>query len=314
MKRSILSLFIILCTLYHSSAQVFYSTSNAAAQRPAKTLDLSAIQVIYQASSLPDSSAIDRVAKDTMILQIGQNRISKYFADTRMRDSIMRARMAQMQSQVAAGGGVTVQSFGSMRTGSASSSGQTVIYKNGQTGIITVTDRIMMDSYCYTEPANEIVWQILPDTDTVITYLCQKATTTFRGRDYEAWFASDIPINEGPWKFHGLPGLILRVRDTQHHYLFECIGLEHSQAPIEYADLDYLKTNRKDYARIARRYHEDPMSAMDNLRAAAAPSMPTGGNTQTIRVVRSADGTTLDENEMRNRLRNRAYNPIELDY
>lgn len=34
------------------------------------------------------------------------------------------------------------------------------------------------------------------------------ATTQFRGLTYTAWFALDIPINEGPWKFHGLPGLI----------------------------------------------------------------------------------------------------------
>ena len=54
-------------------------------------------------------------------------------------------------------------------------------------------------------------WEITEDTMTVLNYLCHKATTSFRGRDYVAWFTLDIPVNEGPWKLYGLPGLILKV-------------------------------------------------------------------------------------------------------
>ena len=68
-------------------------------------------------------------------------------------------------------------------------------------------------------------WQISTDTATVLGYLCTKATTTFRGRDYVAWFTQEIPINEGPWKLHGLPGLILKAEDTAGLFRFEAIGL-----------------------------------------------------------------------------------------
>jgi len=42
-------------------------------------------------------------------------------------------------------------------------------------------------------------------------YNVTKAKVEFRGRKYEAWFSEEIPINAGPWKFFGLPGLILEV-------------------------------------------------------------------------------------------------------
>lgn len=68
-------------------------------------------------------------------------------------------------------------------------------------------------------------WQISTDTTSVLGYLCTKATTTFRGRDYVAWFTQEIPINEGPWKLHGLPGLILKAEDTAGLFRFEAIGI-----------------------------------------------------------------------------------------
>jgi len=309
MKRFITSLFIILSASCYTFAQITYM-SNRTPQRAAKIIDASVMQAVYKASSIRDSLATDRVAIDTMILQIGNNRISKYFPDTRVRDSIMRATFErQMAAAQTSGGGVTIRAVGTIGSGGQVSSGdQTIVFKNWPAGNITVTDRVVMDSYSYTESSNEMLWQILPDTETILSYSCQKAVTTFRGRDYEAWFTPDIPINEGPWKFCGLPGLILKVSDTRQHYVFECIGLEQREASIEYADMDYLKTNRKDLAKIKRKYFEDPMAAMENMTAAA----PGGANVRII--ARTPDGTTMDVNQMRANMSNRAYNPIELDY
>lgn len=52
-------------------------------------------------------------------------------------------------------------------------------------------------------------------------YLCQKATTTFRGRNYEAWYSSELAINSGPWKFNGLPGLILELKDENGFFIWK---------------------------------------------------------------------------------------------
>lgn len=69
-------------------------------------------------------------------------------------------------------------------------------------------------------------WSIEGDTCRILDYLCQKATTEFRGRTYEAYFTMDIPINEGPWKLYGLPGLILEAKTTDGLFRFCAMGIE----------------------------------------------------------------------------------------
>ena len=64
-------------------------------------------------------------------------------------------------------------------------------------------------------------WTLTSDTQTVLGHKCQKATCHWRGRDYEAWFTSAIPLKSGPWKFGGLPGLIMKIYDTKHLYTWE---------------------------------------------------------------------------------------------
>lgn len=71
-------------------------------------------------------------------------------------------------------------------------------------------------------------WELTEDTDTIFNYTCYEAITHFRGRTYHAWFTLDIPISEGPWKFFGLPGLILRVEDEESLFSFTAIGLENT--------------------------------------------------------------------------------------
>ena len=48
------------------------------------------------------------------------------------------------------------------------------------------------------EQINPQDWEFTSDTLTVLGYVCQKTTTYFRGRNYEAWFSPEISIKEGP--------------------------------------------------------------------------------------------------------------------
>ena len=69
---------------------------------------------------------------------------------------------------------------------------------------IDVVDDVMQ-TYKYTEPMPAFDWKYTEDKKNIGDYECQKATCKFGGRSYEVWFAPEIPISDGPWKFHGLP-------------------------------------------------------------------------------------------------------------
>jgi len=64
------------------------------------------------------------------------------------------------------------------------------------------------------EENNKIDWKIMDEFKDISGFKCQKATGFFRGREYTAWFTLHIPVPFGPWKLHGLPGLILEAYDT----------------------------------------------------------------------------------------------------
>lgn len=66
-------------------------------------------------------------------------------------------------------------------------------------------------------------WNLENESKKVKDLTLQKATTTFGGRNWTAWFAKEIPFQEGPYVFHGLPGLIIELYDDKKNYKFELV-------------------------------------------------------------------------------------------
>lgn len=100
------------------------------------------------------------------------------------------------------------------------------IYKDISKQSITYVDIIEPKKYSYTEPVSIFNWQINSATRTISGYKCQQANTFFRGRYYTAWFTRQIPIPDGPYKFCGLPGLIVQIQDKTGGYSFELTNLK----------------------------------------------------------------------------------------
>ena len=112
----------------------------------------------------------------------------------------------------------------------------------------------------YTEEIPVQEWELQEDTLTVCGYLCQKATCRFRGNNFVAWFTPDIPVSNGPWKFGGLPGLILKVFDNEMYYVFECIQIESHEKKYPIIMLNekrYQKTERTKLRKLEKDLHED---------------------------------------------------------
>lgn len=61
-------------------------------------------------------------------------------------------------------------------------------------------------------------WQLLDSTQVINNLRCKLAKTTFRQHDWLVWYTTEIPISNGPWKLHGLPGLILQAEGKNKLY------------------------------------------------------------------------------------------------
>ena len=142
----------------------------------------------------------------------------------------------------------------------------TYVYKNYPTGQMTITDRISLQDYCYVDSLHTQTWTMGDSTREVLGYTCQQATADFRGRRWTAWFATDIPVSDGPWKLGGLPGLILEAYDEGQQHVFTAVGLERvKDEPIIFNQKDghnrrFEPTNRLDFLRMERRFLMDSNS------------------------------------------------------
>ena len=124
------------------------------------------------------------------------------------------------------------------------------IYKNyptaGSMFFIAYGDHIF---YKLEQPM-KMIWELDNQQDSVILgFNCQKAYTTYGGRNYTAWYAPQIPVNEGPYKFNGLPGLILKICDTKNEHCFTLTSLKHVKyfQPIFISKMDYVDITPKEY-------------------------------------------------------------------
>ncbi len=147
-----------------------------------------------------------------------------------------------------------------------------LIYKTTAPRRVYCYDNIGLQHYRYEEPADAFTWTITPTTATVAGYICQRATTTFGGRQWEAWFTREVPVSDGPYKFYGLPGLIVKVGDTRQHYIFELLKLARPTAGrlITLPKKTPIGTDRAAFRRAHADYDADPMGHLDPARNGGA--------------------------------------------
>lgn len=119
--------------------------------------------------------------------------------------------------------------------------------------------------YQYNEAIPQLQWELLEGDSTIAGYPCRKARTRLFGRDYIAWYASDVELPYGPYKFGGLPGLIFKVQDTQDNFVFTLTGLQtvKGYAPIYMYDRSaVIKSSRKAVRQMYKNYCADPLKAL----------------------------------------------------
>ena len=166
-------------------------------------------------------------------------------------------------------------------------------YRDMSRGELTFTTTQPTDFY-YKEKIADPAWTIAEgDTTTLCGYLCQKATTTYAGRTWTVWFAEDIPVNAGPWKLGGLPGLIMDAYDADSLFRFTCVGMEQATvAPWHPDTKGKTKCTSAEYQKQWRLFDADPTNYI--LRLHGLPPVTSD------QVTRYENGVKVESNAPRN--------------
>lgn len=110
----------------------------------------------------------------------------------------------------------------------------------------------------YLLPIEEILnWKITSEQKMIGKYKSQKAETTYGGRNWIAWFTTELPFSDGPYIFSGLPGLIVSIQDSNSEYSFNLIEVKKGGNIFD-ARKKTVKIDWKQYETLAKSYFNDP--------------------------------------------------------
>lgn len=174
----------------------------------------------------------------------------------------------------------------------------------------------MIDSQLYSYETEDLInWKLSNETQKYQNLNLQKATANFGGRKWTAWFTNDFPFPEGPYKFKGLPGLIILLEDEKKNYKFSFIKNENLKETydtsnileVRYGDKP-IPVTEKMFNKKRMEYFNDPFQDLRaGLQNGTISSVELYGNTYT-RPEELQPMIKEEQNELR-----KNNNPIELD-
>ena len=172
------------------------------------------------------------------------------------------------------------------------------------------------NGYYSFKTTDKINWTVSDETKKVENYTLQKAATTFGGRNWTAWFCKDIPINEGPFKLRGLPGLIFELSDAKKNFIYHLIK---SQKLSEvYATEDFLESNfgnkaipinEKQKRKLIMEFYNDPFAFERNNISKSNNNLRININGKEIHNVEELNTQTKSMQEVIRKYNN----PVEID-
>ncbi|MEG0518734.1 MAG: GLPGLI family protein [Bacteroidales bacterium] len=220
----------------------------------------------YAYSYAQDTLHLDTRKEDRMLLLIGKAASKFYSYTTAMADSAQKADFAKNLSHD------QILANRSKYSGGVSE----LIYKNNES-LFTI-DKLVKDYFRVDEPLPDFGWVVADDdTINILGYPSRKATCRFRGRSYIAWFTTAIAISNGPWKFSGLPGLIMKIQDTANHYNWEIVGIKNvTDSAIALENRQYIQTTREKFSKMTKRFKEDPFAYMESVGIKVTVTGPSG--------------------------------------
>lgn len=265
-----------------------------------------ATRFVYQVSMMPDSTDLKSVKSEIAHLDIGSGKSIFYGENRVKRDSIIN-RMRQTKD------------FDRSKIESVRSILNYTIEKNLTNQTLVYNDRVGRDQYSYPETP-VFNWKILPETAKIGDYKTQKAETNYGGRIWYAWFTTEIPIQDGPYKFSGLPGLIVKAQDKEGEYSFDLMQTK------KIPEIQTLQTRgqivsitKEKFKGLQKKFQTDPLTYINQNRSSGGGNFGGSGGNRDGGGNRgrfgSGGGNNSDQQEMQKKMvseiRNNN-NPLEL--
>ena len=262
------------------------------------------LNVVYEFNYIRDLENKDVPYKTNMVLSLGTNS-SRYCTEKLFNENDKNAIEARKKEQErtdnAPSGSMLVVTGGPvLMVGKYGAIINEEVHKHFDQKKLIIDTELGLRTYHVESGLPEISWSVSSETKKIGNYDCQKAVASYGGRTYEAWFTTQIPYRDGPWKLHGLPGLILEAKDTANEISFtfkEVSKNEDSRETTQsflYSPYS-INTNIKDLNKAKKAFETDP----EGMMSAQAPNARL--------MIKNIDNINV-----KTVLKIRKYNPMEL--
>lgn len=281
-------------------------------QANAQQADVALATVRYELVHVNDTNDRDNPRKEEMVVHLGRHASMYLSHSLSVRQKEIEEKLKAANIQLPNGAGVV----GGTAFSAVSIPGVTNenLFAFPHENKLVLSDRIGPTVYTIDLSYPDIDWQIAEEVKEIGGYQAQKATGSFGGRDYTAWFTTELPFPYGPWKLHGLPGLILEAADSKNEVVFSFLEFtKDTGAPIALPE-NATKARLRDFTKAKEAFQANPGAAFSG-------SAPAGAGHERIAITVNQDGVrkTVTGDEARELMENnreerkrKNNNPLEL--
>lgn len=252
---------------------------------------------LYEYKSIPDSLHRDNIESELMALDVSE-KFSKFYSYNNYKyDSISKSNIDKEISD----SNLKIKK----------SKNSYIIIKDYPDFTISLISRIGQTKY-NVKDERTLKWNILSENDVLGNFKIQKAETKFAGRKWMAWFTTEIPIQESPYKFRGLPGLILKISDNTNSHSFVLVGIQKLNNINSKTDnfvFDFgtnQNISQEKYKQILDEFRKDPNKAIRQTLSDMSEINDNG------KMVNKNDYLREREKRIKEEMK-KSNNPLELD-
>lgn len=124
-----------------------------------------------------------------------------------------------------------------------------------------ITASLPVGTYNYTFEEPTLKWELLNETKNILGVECNSAKViTDNGDEFTAWYTTKYPFSDGPFRFKGLPGLIVKIYNKSKTIEIDAIEIKKSEEEIIHFVFgkNFRLKNKDAFKKARKEYFENP--------------------------------------------------------